>query len=197
MVQRGLTLSLLAGLLLAIPAAADDKKKTETPDNVAEAMRMAGTPGEMHKKLEPLVGKWDVVMKMWQGPNQPPSESKATAETKWVMGGRFIRTAVTADFGGMKFEGVGVTGYDNLRKTYVGAWIDSMGTGITHSTGKVDDSGKIFTNTFEEIDPLTKQRTKKKEILKIIDADNYEQTFFNVVGERETKEMEITAKRAK
>ena len=197
MMRNALTLTLLAGL--SLPALADDKKKTEAAAEKAqtEAMMKAAMPGEMHKKLEPLVGKWDVTTKMWMDPSQPPSESKATAETKWVMGGRYIRMAVTGEFGGMKFEGVGVTGYDNLRQVYVGAWIDNMGTGIMTSTGMMDKDGKVLTSMSEEIDPVTKQKLKNRDVIKILDADSYEETFYKVIGEKEIKVMEITAKRVK
>ncbi len=198
MLRCELWLGVVAALLLALPAAAEDKK-ADSPDEkaVMEAMLKAATPGENHKKLEPFVGKWDVTMKMWMDPNKPPTESKATAETKWVLGGRYIRIQVTGDFGGMKFEGVGVTGYDNLRKTYVGAWIDNFGTGISTSTGTADAEGKVFTYIGEELDPITKQKIKSRDVQKIVDQDTYEETFYKVIGEHEIKVMEITAKRAK
>ncbi len=199
MLRCNLSLALFAGLLVTAPLAAEDKKKADAPDEKAamEAMIKAATPGEMHKKLEPLAGKWEYSMKMWMDPNKPPTESKGTAETKWVMGNRYLRMAVTGDFGGMKFEGVGVTGYDNLRGTYVGAWIDNFGTGISTSTGKVDADGKVFTYEGEELDPITKQKIKSREVMKIVDNDTYEETFYKVIGEKEIKVMEITAKRSK
>jgi hypothetical protein len=35
---------------------------------------------------------------------------------------------------GMPFEGLGYTGYDNVKKQYFGTWIDSMSTGIMTSS---------------------------------------------------------------
>ena len=193
-------LAVLAGLLLVLPVSADDKKKkSDSPDEKAaiEAMMKAAEPGPMHKKLEPLVGKWEATMKMWMDPSKPPTESKATAEMKWVMGNRYILMHVNGEFAGMKFEGVGVTGYDNLKETYVGAWIDNFGTGISTSAGKVDDTGKVFTFESEEIDPVSKKKMKTREVLKFIDADTYEDTFFKITDGKELKVMELTAKRAK
>ena len=36
---------------------------------------------------------------------------------------------------GQPFSGVGIDGYDNLRKKYVTTWIDTMGTGIFSMEG--------------------------------------------------------------
>src|SRR5260370_9404752 len=92
-----LGLALFGRLLVTLPLAAEDKKKADAPDEKAhmEAMMKAATPGEMHKKLEPFAGEWNYSMKMWMDPNKPPTDSKGTAETKWVMGGRYPRMAVT------------------------------------------------------------------------------------------------------
>jgi hypothetical protein len=199
MMRQLLGLALVTGLLVALPARAEDKKKPEAVDEkaVAEAMMKAAMPGEHHKKLEPLVGKWDADVKMWMDPSKPPSESKMTAETKWVMGNRYLRMAVKGNFGGMEFEGVGVSGYDNLRQQYVGAWIDNMATGIMRSAGTYDDATKTFTYFSEEIDPLTKEKVKGKDVIKIIDADHYTDTMYKLAGGQEIKMMEITSTRAK
>jgi hypothetical protein len=192
----------VVGLSLALfvygRASADDKK-TEAPDEktAMEAMMKAATPGEMHKKMEPLIGKWDCALKMWMDPSKPPSEMKGTSESQWIMGNRYLRMTFKGDFGGMPFEGRGVMGYDNLRKTYVGAWIDNFSTGIMNSTGEVDSTGKIFTFTSEEIDPLTGKKFKNKQVTKVIDENKHEETFYRIEGDKENKTMEIVYTRTK
>src|SRR5262249_5624727 len=111
----------------------------------------------------------------------------------WIMGGRFVEQRVLGNFGGMKFEGAGVTGYDNLGKKYKSAWIDNMGTNIETSQGSVSDDGKTFTFGSESLCPLTKQMLKGREEIKIVDSDKYVATFYkNFEKDIEVKVMEIT-----
>src|SRR5262249_54394799 len=90
------TTIVLAGLFPTLAAfatlRAEDVKKADTPDEKAamEAMMKAAAPGEMHKKLDALAGKWDCALKMWTDPSKPPSEIKGTCETKWIMGNRYL-----------------------------------------------------------------------------------------------------------
>ena len=45
----------------------------------------------------------------------------------------------------MQFKGMGVEGYDNVKKKFVSSWIDNMGTGIQFSEGTYDPATKTFT----------------------------------------------------
>ena len=44
----------------------------------------------------------------------------------------------------MQFKGMGVEGYDNVKKKFVGSWIDNMGTGIQFSDGTYDPATKTL-----------------------------------------------------
>ena len=200
MLRTTLVMAGLFGTLVAFATLrAEDVKKADTPDEKAamEAMIKAATPGEMHKKLDPLAGKWDCALKMWMDPSKPPSEMKGSAETKWVLGNRYLLMTFKGDFGGMPFEGSGVVGYDNLRKSYVGAWIDNFSSGIMNSVGEIDSTGKVFTFTGEEIDPLSQKKFKSKQVTKVIDGNKHEETFFKIDGDKEIKVMEIVYTRTK
>jgi hypothetical protein len=50
---------------------------------------------------------------------------------------------------------MGYWGYDNITKKYTGTWMDSMGTAMMNSTGKMDASGKVMTYTAMVNDPMT------------------------------------------
>ncbi len=186
----------LAALVVGSTSVADEKKAA-APDQKAmmEAMMKAGTPGEPHKQLAELAGTWDVGVKMWMDPSQPPSESKATTESKMIMDGRYLEDTVTGEFGGMKFLGRGVIGYDNLRKKYTYAWIDNMGTGISMATGTYDPDKRTYTYQGEEIDPLSGQKIKTKSVIHVIDRDNYEEDMYRVAGDKDVKTMHLDCKR--
>lgn len=176
-----------------------DEKKGGPPDEKAlvEAMMKAATPGEAHKHLDVLAGSWDVTVSMWMDPSKPPSVSKATSESKWVLGGRYVEDLVTGDFGGMRFEGRGLTGYDNLRKKYVSSWVDNMGTGISAGVGTYDPDKKTFTFHREEIDPLSGQKVKSRDVMQIHGRDKYESTAYKIADGKEVKAMHILAVRKK
>src|SRR5436190_23457498 len=96
---------------------------------------------ENHKLLIDLDGNWNYTIKFWMNPdpNAPPQQSKGTATRKSVMGGRYVMMDVSGKMqmpgedGKMKdmqFKGMGVEGYDNVKKKFVASWMDTMGTGI-------------------------------------------------------------------
>jgi hypothetical protein len=185
--------------LLASPGGRAEDKKKDAPDEKAiiEAMMKAGTPGDAHKKLEPTVGSWELAVKMWMDPSKPAEESKATSERKWILGGRFVEERVTGEFGGMKFEGGSVMGYDNFKKKYTSAWIDNMTTGIILSEGAYDADKKTFTFTNESPDFVTGKMKKGKDVLTIVDKDKLELTSYTTMGDKEVKMMHITYTRKK
>jgi hypothetical protein len=181
--------------LLLGPAFADDKKIDEKA--AMEAMMKAAAVGEHHKKLEPMIGEWEINTKFYMDPSQPPAESKGSAVNSWMLGNRYFHQTIKGEFGGMKFEGAGVIGYDNLQKKYVFAWIDNMGTGIEHGVGHMDKDGKVLTFHHEEIDPLTGKMSKGKDVTTIIDNDNFKTEFYKVEGDKEIKMMDVFYKRKK
>ncbi|MGZ6988217.1 MAG: DUF1579 family protein, partial [Thermoanaerobaculia bacterium] len=131
-------------------------------EEMMKAWMAVATPGEAHKKLEPVVGSFTVATKMWMDPSKPAEESAGTSENKWVLGGRFVEQRVEGTAMGQPFSGVGYTGYDNYKKKYVGSWMDSMGTMIMNSTGTADPSGKKFTSWSTIDDVMTKKTVKVK-----------------------------------
>jgi hypothetical protein len=183
----------LAGLSLLIPSVAfgDDKPKEgakpataaakpatapaamPSQDEMMKAWMAVATPGDAHKKLEPMVGSFTVATKMWMDPSKPPEETTGTAETKWVLGGRFVEEHVEGTAMGQPFSGMGMTGYDNYKKKYVGSWADNMGTMIMTSTGTADASGKKFTFLSTMDDVVMKKTTKVKGVLTVADDDHH------------------------
>jgi len=133
--------SLLVGLTLAIAAVAavaDDKKK-DTPDFNPEAMKKLwaayGKPGAAHKGFKKLVGKWKTKTTEYKH-GKPAEPTEGTAEFKIILGGRFLMQQFNGTHHGKPHNGLGITGYDNAKKKYVGIWADNMGTGIMRTEGE-------------------------------------------------------------
>jgi hypothetical protein len=137
-----------------------------------EAMMSAGTPGDAHKKLDPFVGTWDTKISMWMMPGTDPMTHTGTSTNAWVMGGRYLEQRYKGDVMGMPFEGIGYTGYDNIKKQYWGTWMDSMSTGVMSSAGTASD-GKTFEFAATMADPMTGKDSTSTEKLTITDADHH------------------------
>jgi hypothetical protein len=160
---------------------------------------------ENHKLLASLAGTWSYNIQMWMAPGAPPSKSSGTSVTKSIMDGRYFVTDVTGHMkmpgpdGKMKevtFKGMGMDGYDNVKKKFVGSWGDNFGTGIIISEGDYDPATKTFTYTAEE-EPMPGMKTRVREVVKIVDKDHHTFEWYEDRGGQEAKTMEINYTRKK
>jgi hypothetical protein len=162
---------------------------------------------ENHKVLASLAGNWNYTIKFWMNPgsNAPPQESKGTATTKPIMGGRYFVMDVngTVEMPGadskmknLRFKGMGIDGYDNVKKKFVASWIDNLGTGIAFSEGIYDPATKIFTYS-TELEPVPGMKSQAREVVKIVDKDHHVFEWYETQDGREKKTMEINYTRKK
>ena len=212
-------ITILSAILIAAPSFA--QTSAESP---AAATSSAAAPGgqpnmqemmkqmaelaklnENHKVLTDLDGNWNYTIKLWINPDQPkPQESKGTAVRKSLMGGRYVVMDVTGKMqapgedGKMKdvqFKGMGVEGYDNVKKKFVSSWIDNMGTGIQFSDGTYDPATKTLTYT-SEIEPMPGMKMPVKEVIKVADNNHMTLEWYENHGGQEKKTMQIDYTRA-
>jgi hypothetical protein len=180
----------------AKPAKKQAAGKQETTPNMEEMMAVYAKyaePGEFHKHLQPLVGSWNASVKWWMAPGAPANEAKSTEEVKWILDGRFLQQEVRGEMMGKPFMGLGLIGYDNYKKKYVGAWIDSMSTMIWNSQGTCDATGKVITLAGEFDDPATGKKKKARGVTRIIDDNNHIMEWYESGPDgKEFKSMEIT-----
>jgi hypothetical protein len=186
------------------PAAAPSRSdEAEMMKQIEELSKL----NENHKLLASLAGNWNYVIKLWMNPDPsaPPQESKGTATTKPVMGGRyFVMDAKgTIKMPGpdgkikdIQFKGMGIDGYDNVKEKFISAWIDNMTTGIELSQGTYDPATKTFTYN-SEIEPVPGMKSKVREVMKIVDNDHHTFEWYEGQGGQERKTMEISYTRKK
>jgi len=148
-----------------------------TPADQGDAMKKMmelGSPGPGHKVLGPLASEWTVVSTFRMAPGAVPIESKGTSKKHWILGGRFLQEEFDGDMGGMPFQGMGLTGYDNMKKRYVGLWTDTMGTAMSTSEGIADPADKVITMEGTMDDQATGAMNKKvKYVLKIVGPNKH------------------------
>src|SRR6516165_6630687 len=89
----------------------------------ARAQPPAPKPGPEHERLKELEGTWEANVEM---PGMPAS--KGTMVYKMDLGGLWLTSNYTGDFGGQAFTGRGLDTYDPASKQYIGIWADSMVT---------------------------------------------------------------------
>jgi hypothetical protein len=162
---------------------------------------------ENHKLLASLAGTWSYTVKMWMNPdpNAKPDESKGTAVRKSMMDGRYFLVDVTGkmEMPGadgkkkeMTFKGMGIDGYDNVKKKFVGTWMDNMGTGVMMSEGDYDPATKTFTYA-SEYEAIPGMKTKIREVVKVVDKNHHTFEWYENRGGQEVKTMEINYTRKK
>lgn len=165
-------------------------------------------PSEYHKKLEPFAGEWNTAMKMFMGgPGMPAVETKGTSSVKSILGGRYLLEEYKGEMmmpdatGAMKarpYEGVGLMGFDNYKKLYVGAWASNMGTELLTYTGAPDPTGKSMTMYGPMDEPTLDMHARMvKYVTKIIDTDKRVFEIYDLAAGDKYKVIEVTYTRKK
>ena len=188
-------------VLSAGMARAEDAKPAADASKEAamKEVMQRGSPGEAHKALEPLVGNWTYTATMWMAADGQPETMSGTATNSLIYGGRFLKQETRGTMEGYPpFEGLGFTGYDNIRKEYQTVWLDSMSTSVMVATGQYDPAAKKFSSQGDFSCPMTGEAHRKyHDSWTIVDPNHatYESYSWAPDG-KEYKAMEIHYTRA-
>lgn len=129
-------------------------------------------PAKEHEWLKQFEGDWEQNTEIFIAPDQPSIKASGT-ETVRMLGGFWIVSEGSGDFGGQKFNSVLTLGFDPEKKKYVGTWVDSMSSMLWKYEGTVDETGKIL--TLETTGPCPKypgKTAKFKEVTEFKDKDH-------------------------
>lgn len=102
-------------------------------------------PTSEHERLTYDVGTWDATIECYQGPGADPLVSQGTEVVRLLPGGFWSISDFEGRFGDAPFHGHGQTGYDPMKKRYVGTWIDTMSPSFMTIEGDYDPSAKTLT----------------------------------------------------
>jgi len=182
-------------LLVAATAFAADSPPAMSAQQQAmmDKMMKAATPGPQHEMLKKLAGDWNAKVRFQMDPSQPWQESASTSTITMLMDGRYCQEVVSGQMMGGPFNGIGITGYDNVIGKYVGTWIDNMGTGIETMQGTADAGGKVITWIGTMSDPVTGKPSRNRMVTTIVDDDHHTLEMYAVQpgAKKETKTMTI------
>jgi hypothetical protein len=196
---------LLLAVILSAGAAASDPKASATPSMdpaqqaMMEAWQKASTPGEAHKRLaEQFAGTWDTRQSMWMDPAAPPTVDTGRSVNTPVFGGRQLRMDFKGAWMGQPFDGVGFSGYDNVKGKYVSSWMDSMSTGLFVAEGDYDAASRIYTYRGQMPDPMKPGTSVPiRNVVRIVDNDHHVFEMYESRDGKEAKTMQIEYTRAK
>ena len=174
-------------------------KKAPSDAAIAAAMEKAMTPGEAQKKLDFLVGTFDVKVRTWLDPSKPPYESTATSIATWVLGNRYVQQMLAGTIGGEPWSGIGYAGYDNVAKKYVASYMDTGSTGMEWYSGTMDADGKLAKMTATIADEVTgKPRTLEMRLRIASNGDHVTELWEgDLTGSKMAKIMELQYTRKK
>lgn len=175
---------------------AETKPHTD-PDPKMEAFIKASTPGTEHQLLKQYVGKWNHTMSWWMSPDAKPEISQGTSEIKSILGGRFIEQNVSGTSMGQPYEGMGITGYDNVNKHFSTMWIDNMSTGTMSGKATLDKGKNALVDKGEFSCPLDPSGTKSyRSVWSLPKGDSFTYEMYGA-GEdgKEFRMMEIVYKK--
>ncbi|MEO8341324.1 MAG: DUF1579 domain-containing protein [Nitrospirota bacterium] len=186
-------LTCLALALIVTPVLAKEKKQAKQmdPQAMMEMYQKLATPSEPHKLFATLAGSWTTATKEWMEPGKSPTEAAGSVEMKMLLDGRYLQQEFNSEMMGQPYTGMGITGYDNLRKKYVSIWLDTMSTALFMMEGTGSDDGKTITLKGQHAEPGGGHMTHRA-VWKIVDSNT--QTFDmwgTAHGGKEMKVMEI------
>lgn len=169
-----------------------------TPEQMEKAMKL-GSPSDGHKKLDAFAGTWTYTTKFWMDPKGKPEVSKGVQENTWILDGRFLQSSVKGEAtqNWPAFEGLGLTGYDNVQHTYTSTWMDTMSTSTMSAKASFDDKTRSLHENGTYICPVDKKEKEFRAVWQLKDQNTYQYvSFMRDKDGKEYKAMEIEYKRA-
>ncbi len=196
--MRILAVALMCAALVGSALAQGDKPAEMSPDEMMKMYEAAAKPGPEHAMLAKSAGRWNCTVKSWTDPKGAPEVSEGTEESEMVFGGRYLRSHFKGSMMGRPYEGMGTFAFDNVKKKYVGNWMDSMSTGIMNFEGDYNAQSKELVCRGSYADAMTGKDTACRMVSRFLGDDQH---VFEMWGPdptgTEVKWMEITYNRAK
>jgi hypothetical protein len=191
---KAAALACFAVLALGCAAFADDHDAMD-PNTAMEEWQKYMNPGEAHQKMEYFVGDWKLVNTSWMmGPDQP-MVSEGTMKAEMILGGRYLRSRTEGEMMGMPFEGISISGYDNVTKEWFNLWLDNMGTGVMISRGGYDENGDMVVTGIWP-DPMMGEIPYRM-VSRITGPDTYVFDMYTGAGDDERHDMQVKYTRVK
>lgn len=157
-------------------------------DDMPASTRLA-MPGAQHAALDPLIGEWQVEMRVYPGAGAEPIVSTDMSATReWLLDGRYVQENLTGTFGGGPSARVAIIGYNNLEGRYELVTLDTFEPGLMVYSGTSQDGAISVEGTSIEAGfgptPTGRHRDLRFDI-EIMDDMSVQRIFVRYPGEEE------------
>ena len=191
-----LAISLIV-FVTCIPVFAQQATDSAQQAQMMEQYMQLAQPGEEHKLLEKMAGKWDVTFNMWMAPGQAPMVATGSSDSKMILGGRILLNNGHTEGGGMTTDIMTILGYDKRHKVYTMVSYDSWGTYYVTASGTYNAETKTLVMSGEDLDPIAGFKQVYDFVFKYVSDDKmvFEVIFKNpelTHGQAEFKSVEVT-----
>ncbi len=191
-------MAMAAAMVLGALGVPGHAAEMEMDPAMMEKMKALTSPSKGHEIFDSFVGRWTYAGSIWMSSDAPAASITGTAEHSMMFGGRFLKQEVEGPWMNGTFEGLGFTGYDNVKEEYVSTWLDNMTTGIMTVTGHYHPDTRMLTQSGTHSCPTTgeKARVVRSEWA-VVDQDHHTYTSYAVgMDGGEYTSAEITYTRA-
>jgi len=142
-----------------------ERAEGQNPPPLPEIMQ----PGVGHRRLDSLVGDWDVTVRFRFGA-APERTGRATMSSAWILDRRVLRQEYRAESGQVTLQ---LYGFDNQRGTYYLIKFDNVDTGVLHTEGGVSADGRTITTIGDRVDPMGGKTNAIRIVLALVDQDRF------------------------
>ncbi len=157
-------------------------------------------PGAEHARLQPFVGTFRAVVKLFMGPGMT-HETTGTMTNTFQLDGLYLHQDYVGDPSEGPFPsflGKGYWGFNANSGQYEGFWIDNASTIMQTEQGDVDSAGRVWTMLGTFTPPGSSQAMTRKSVITLQDDDHHRMdSFMTGPDGQEMKTMEIAYTRAK
>jgi hypothetical protein len=126
-------------------------------------------PDEAHRRLDALVGNWDVTVRFSYG-GGPERTGQADLRSAWALDGKVLRQDYNAQSGQNTLQ---FYGFDSQRGTYYLIKFDNFDTGVLHLEGGVSADGRTITTVGNRVDPMTGKVAPLRVVLTLVDSNRF------------------------
>lgn len=137
-----------------------------------QAWQQSMQPSRYHEFLGRFVGDWDVRFEMFMQAGAEPMRVEGDSRIYWQLPGRWLAEEIESSFMGQAMNSFSLTGYDNVKRQFVGTVVDSMSTEMKSFKGGLSPDGKVLTMYGEMDEPITGEHAKMVKYQTKITDDN-------------------------
>ena len=169
------------------------------PKSVVDEMARYTSPGPQHQELSAFAGKWTTRTRVWENPEAKPVEFTGSAESKMILGGRFLELESRAVMNGTETRGLGIYGYDAFKEKYSFYYIHDSETQALAGLGDRDSASGAITFSVAMDMPLAGEHAKAiRAVLRRSSASRYLfEMYEKYIDDREWKVLEIAYDRGR